>query len=298
MVGARTLRTGATLLAGISALLLSACDQTRDHATPEAPAPGTTGAPGASAPPAGVENIKDAPQRYYGKTVTVTGDVDKIYNDRAFELEGTGWAFNDNITVLTKTPVRMGAAQLAKDTELIVTGTVRRFIETDVERDLGWDIGNEVTIHLKERPVLIADSIRMVNEYGRWTASGAPASAPVTTTLWIVTAVDQSALVGRKVDLGREHVQSVAGKGLWVGPNALSQVFVLPKQPPKDIKAGDRVRVADGTVQKAPADAAKAWDLPANMQGVAWADMLYVKDATVTKLAETGAEKDKAGGKR
>lgn len=40
-----------------------------------------------------------------------------------------------------------------------------------------------------------------------------------------------------KVDLGRERVQSVTGKGMWVGPSRMSQVFVVPGQPVKDLAA-------------------------------------------------------------
>lgn len=296
MVGATKLRTGAALLVGVSALAISACEQNREQPTPEARPTGTAGVSGTTAvtaPGANVENIKEAPSRYYGKTVTVTGDVDEIYNDRAFELEGTGWAFNDNITVLTKTPVRLAGAPLSQDEDLIVTGTVRQYVAADLNRDLGWTITPDLQTKIEKRPVLIADSIRGVGEYGRWSATGAAANQnePVTATLIIVTTAEPQALVGRKVDLGRERVQSVMGKGLWVGPSAMSEVFVVPKQPLKDkeIQAGDWVRVTDGTVQKAPKDAVKQWDLPANMEGMPWENMLYVQDATVAKAPEQPA---------
>lgn len=276
----------AALIGGLSALALFACERERPKPEPAPPAtPGASGpiSPGAGQPGGGVDAIKEAPARYYGKTVRVAGEVDEIYNDRAFELEGTGWAFNDNITVLTKTPVRLGGEALAADEELVVVGTVRPFVAAEIKRDLGWDIGADVEVKLNKRPVLIAQSIQRVGEYGVWPEPAAGAAGPVTSTVMIVTMADPASLAGRKVDLGRERVQSVMGKGLWVGPSHMSQVYVVPSQPVKDIQAGQTVRVA-GTLQKVPKDAVKTWDLPANMEGVVREESVFVDKATVTKV--------------
>lgn len=273
MLNAMKRKAGAALCTGT--LALAACDL--DRPKPEPPA--TTAA--VTAPGAGVEAIKDAPERYYGKTVHVSGKIDQAYNDRAFDLEGAGWAFNDNITVLTRSPVRMGGSPLERNDEVVVTGTVRPFVVAEVERDIGWDIGPDVEVKLTKRPVLIASRIRKVDEYGQWPAPAA--NEPVTTTLAIVTTADAAELSGRKVDLARERVHAVTGKGLWVGPTGMSQVFVLPRDPVKDIQPGDWVRVS-GTLQKAPNDAVKAWDLPANMAGVVWEQMAFIDGATVTEV--------------
>lgn len=265
--------------AGLMALALTACDDARNRASQEPPVttPGANTAAGAN-----VDTIKEAPERFYGKKVSLVGEVDEIYNNRAFELDGTGWAFNDNITVLTKTPVGFGGAALTGDDEVVVTGTVRPFVAAEVERDLGWDIGEGVEIKLTRRPVIVADSIRKIGESGLWPAGG---TEPVTSTLVLVTTTEPWVLAGRKVDLRRERVQAVTGKGLWVGPSAMGQVFVLPNQPPKDVKRGDWVSVS-GTMQKMPKDAVKTWDLPTNMEGMVTEDMVFVAGATVSKVAE------------
>jgi hypothetical protein len=290
MFRAMKLRHFAALLGGLSALALLACE--RDRVTPEPAASGTVASPnvnqpgaGVQPPTTGVEAIKDAPSRFYGKTVRLAGSLDEVYGDRAFELEGTGWAFNDNITVLTKTPVRIGGSPLAKGEEVVVTGTVRPFTVTEIEREIGWDVGSEVEIRLKQRPVIVAESIRRVGEYGQWPEPAPGAAAePIKNTLVIVTMAEPQTLVGRKIELGRERVQAVTGKGLWVGPSPMSQVFVLPKEAVKDIQPGHTVRVV-GTLQKAPKDARKAWDLPANMEGVVREDMVFVGDASVTAVS-------------
>lgn len=230
-----------------------------------------------------VDKVRESPSYFYGKQVHIAGKVEDIVTDRAFELEGAGWAFHDNIMVFTKTPVQMVGGLLGKGDEVIITGTVRPFVTGEVEREIGWDISLETEIKLKERPVIVADSIRKVSESGRWSANGVGAQA-ITTVVAMITTMDVSALAGQPVDLDRERVQSVSGKGLWVGPSAMSQVFVLPSAPPTDIKPGDMVRVA-GTLRKVPADATTAWGLPPAMTGAVREGMIFIADATVRPVA-------------
>lgn len=289
MTGARMLQASATLVAGLSVLGTVACD--RDRPTPEPPAATT---PAVTAPAASVDAIKEAPGRFYGKTVHVSGEIDAVYSDRAFQLEGTGWAFDDNITVLTKQPVRVAGAPLADGDDVIVTGTVRPFVVADVERDIGWDLASDLEIRLSKRPVLVADSITKVGEYGTWSAPGTAAAKPETLTsrLTIVATVEPSALVGRPVELGHERVRAVVGKGLWVGPTYMSQVFVLPTGDIKDIQPGDSVKVT-GTLQMVPKDAVKKWELPADMAGAVSEEALYIDAAAVTEVGQRPAGADK-----
>lgn len=287
-----------------AALALTACEQDTNRARQETPAaqpggpamkPGEAAKPGekAVAPGANVDAIKESPERFYGKTVRLAGEVDEVYGDRAFELEGTEWALNDNIIVLTKTPVRFGGMALSSDDEIVVFGTVRPFVVADVERDLGWDIGSDVEVKISKRPVIVAETIRRVGEYGVWSVSGAPEAA-LSTTLMIVATMDPKALAGRKVDLRRERVQAMTGKGLWVGPSLMGQVFVLPSQAPTDVQVGDWVHVT-GTLQRAPKDAAKGWGLPPRMEGLATEDMVFVDSANVSRAKGPPPEGQPAG---
>lgn len=234
-----------------------------------------------------VDQVKEKPASFYDKPVRVTGEVDRIFADRAFDLEGTGWAFNDNITVLTRTPVAFVGGALARKDELIVSGTVRRFVTAELERDLGWDLTPEIEVHLKERPVLVAESIRKVGESGSWSAEPT-AARPVAAVLTIITAVDTSVLAGQKVDLERERVQSVMGKGLWIGPSSMSQVYVVPDELPPGIQAGDLVRVT-GTVQKIPKDATRLWNLTPDLGALVREENLFIDDAKVTEVPASGA---------
>ncbi len=231
-----------------------------------------------------VEQVKEAPLSFYGKQVRLVGEVEGVLSDRSFELEGTGWAFGDNIIVLTKTPVQFASGPLGADSEVIVAGTVRRYVKQEIERDLGWGLTPELETRVKDRPVIVADTIRKMGDYGydgRWSADGrAGPPEPVQAAIMIVTAADPDALAGQRVELTRERVQSVMGKGLWIGPGHMSQVFVLPATMPKDVQAGDFVAVS-GVLRKVPKDASRTWDIPAEMAGVVREETLFIDASTV-----------------
>lgn len=238
--------------------------------------------------PPSIDQVKEAPRSFYGERVRVAGDVEEFYGDRAFELEGSGWAFGDNITVLTRTPVTFVGEALKLNDELVVTGIVRRFVTAEIERELGWDLEPELETRLRERPVLVADTIRRTTEYGRWSAEGAADRAPITSVLAVAGATQPGALAGRPVEFRREPVRSLMGKGLWVGPSHMSQVFVLPQQMPQNVKTGDLVEVR-GTLRKAPQDAAQAWNLRPEAAGVVTDETLFVDAATVNLLPRAQA---------
>ena len=243
----------------------------------------------ATKPTTTVDQLRESPSRFYGKKVKVSGKVDAILTDRAFELEGAGWAFKDNITVFTKTPILMGGTALAKGEEVIVNGTVHPFVVADVEREIGWDLTSETEIRVKERPVLIGESIRKISESGRWSSAGTSAP-PIATVVALITTMDVSALVGQQVELSRERVHAVTSKGLWVGPSTMSQVFVMPTTPPAaTFKPGDIVQVS-GTLRKVPANPAQAWDLPPALAGAVREGMIYVDNATVRPASGATAQ--------
>lgn len=259
----------------------SACTEQRERAPAQAermPQAQPQQPPGPA--PVKVDELKEEPARYYDKQVQVVGKVDDLYSDRAFKLEGTGWAFNDDITVLLKAPVAASIGPLGRRDEIIVNGTVRRFVVADVERDVGWDLAPELEIKLKERPVLVADSVRRVGAAEKpQEQPQARAEGPVSTVAAIVLAKDPKSLAGQKVDFTRERVQAMAGKGLWVGPTAATQVFVVPPTIPKDLAVGDTVQLS-GTLREVPANAQQMWAVPADTAG-------QIKDAAVYIEAET-----------
>lgn len=237
-------------------------------------------------PTTDIDTVKEEPQRFYDKAVRVTGEVDKIYSDRAFRLEGTGWAFDDDITVLMKKPL---TTPIKNDDELVVSGTVRRLVVADVERDLGWDLSPEIEVELKERPVLVADSVRRVAKDEDIDKVAEKDDDQVNTVTELLAVKDQKGLAGQKIDLGRETVQAVAGKGLWVGPTTTEKVFILPAMMPKDIVVGDII-TASGTLREVPANALDTWNLPKEM-AEDLDKVVYVEAITLREVAVDGDER-------
>jgi len=120
-----------------------------------------------------VHEIKAAPVSYDDRRVRLAGTVDEIVSDRAFELDGTAWAFGDDIMVLTRTPIRIAGEPLARGSELVVSGVVRRRGE-DAAEAVGWSPTPALVTRIKDQPVLIADAIRVIDDDGpdgRWSAA-------------------------------------------------------------------------------------------------------------------------------
>lgn len=129
-------------------------------ATPE-----QTGTPGAmqeevTGEEVSLGDIADDPEAYVGQTVVVTGEVSAIVNDQLFRLnEGNLLGIGDEILVLR--PQDQVSVNLAEDTRVRVTGTVRRFIQAEIEEDFGFLFDDDLTVEYENRPTIIADSIEL-----------------------------------------------------------------------------------------------------------------------------------------
>lgn len=280
---------GRRIAAALGLALTCGCQQDeRQRTAPEDPSAPQGPLPPASYPSRApsIDRIQDDPSRFFGKEVRLAGAVDELFGDRAFELEGSGWAFGDDIAVLTATPVRFADEPLARGDVLIVDGVVLPFGDPEVERALGRDVGGELAERLKTRPVLIGASIRRLREFGHestWYADGGPRpTPPIRTVFTIVVADDPARLIGRDVALAREQVRSSQGRGLWIGPGPKNQIFVLPASPQKGIRPGDFVQVT-GTVRAMPRDARRRWSLP-RRAGRLLEEGVYVEAAEMHEL--------------
>jgi len=119
-----------------------------------------------------VERLKENAGELYEQRVTVNGALARVGNDaRVFTLEGRGLSA-ERITVLTRQPVITGDAPLVRDDHVVVTGTLRRFVASDLERDLGWDLPPALERELRGEPVLVVDEIRRLDPpASRWSES-------------------------------------------------------------------------------------------------------------------------------
>src|SRR6185503_2531650 len=104
---------------------------------------------------------KDA-KHFYGQTVTVQAEVEDVLGPKMFTLDEDAILAGADVLVLVPRGV---TAQLSHDQKVTVTGTVRQYVEADLDRDFDFfENGKLVEVNKKvdwkTRPVIIATSVR------------------------------------------------------------------------------------------------------------------------------------------
>jgi len=99
---------------------------------------------------------------YYGKTVTVTAEVEDVIDNRTFTLDEDAILTGADVLVLVPAGY---TGSLVHDQVVTVTGKVRPFVTTELEHDYHWFQGGKIVsrdskVDFKTRPVLIAESLR------------------------------------------------------------------------------------------------------------------------------------------
>ncbi|MCG3115450.1 MAG: hypothetical protein LLH30_07185 [Candidatus Manganitrophus sp. SA1] len=113
----------------------------------------------------GVNELNENLDQYIGKTVTVRGEVEDVYGNRSFTVDEEGILGKDLLVISDKPlPPRVGGPEetplVLKDDTVEVTGTVRRFVATEIEREMGIDLEPQIEVEIEEnRPVIVAKSI-------------------------------------------------------------------------------------------------------------------------------------------
>ncbi|HYX34554.1 MAG TPA: hypothetical protein VE954_15740 [Oligoflexus sp.] len=187
-----------------------------------------------------VEDIKENPTAYLGKAVTVSGEIERVYGPRAFQLGGTEF-FDSEIRVLTAQPLKQGVRRRAEepfavDDIALVTGTVRNIVVADVEREFSFDLSPNYEVELENKLAIVASSV-LISPRGQ-NVSSATVSAKVSDIQVIFTSADKISLVGKQIELGQVTVQSLVGdQSFWVGPTPNQQVFVTFAEIPQPGKA-------------------------------------------------------------
>lgn len=239
----------------------------------------------AGAPAPRVDAIKDieaSPLRFLGRGATVIGKVDEVFDERAFELEGDGLLWSRKLLVVARAPVRFGPTRLARDEELVVSGTVRRMEPGELDGELGQRVDPALALRYRGKAVLVADSVRLVETQARW--SKPYQQGAIVSGIRLLSGIDPRTFAGHAVELANVPVRAVTGRGLWVGFGPRSELFLaaLHETELVGIAPGDRVAIR-GTVREVPvgAEAAKRPALePARARG----EKVYLEAAEVTKL--------------
>lgn len=272
-----------SMVAGLIALLGGACDDKKGREQAQPAQPAQT----AQTPRAEVGQVTDDPMRFRGKRVQLNGEIARVYGPRAFALEGEGVWWDDEILVVTRVPVTIGGSTLTEDDEVRVAGTVKTLTVAEVERDLGWDLEEELEVKFRDKPVLVADTIRVSDAEVTWSEKEHPQSMMVgLMRLW--TASDPSQLAGQTLTVSNVPVRRETGKAMWIGYNDLAQVLVVPNDAAtlEQIEEGERVTIS-GTVEKMPPvdQARRLWNLPQELQAQLGKELVYINATRVEEAA-------------
>ena len=144
-----------------------------------------------------LDEVLDDPAAYYGRRVTVFGEVDEMIGPRAFTLADNDLVGDDELLVVgaTRLPAVQGRAAeepLLEDDLVMATGPVRQFNLAEVEREVGFDLDDGLFRDWAGRPVLIARSLEL--------SPGVP-GAGIATTIEEITD-DPAAFFGATVTVG------------------------------------------------------------------------------------------------
>ena len=158
--------------------------------------PETADLPGESASPPDptgathrVIDIVRSPEKLIGKSVTIIADVGEVYGGRAFNLREAPLSSRDSgpespensrsekspdslkspdipgnlgeglLTLIPKVGSFPTADTTWSGARARVTGVVQELAVKDIEREIGWELGPDLTAKFKGKPVLIARSV-------------------------------------------------------------------------------------------------------------------------------------------
>ena len=116
-------------------------------------------------------DIIERPGTYVGRSLTVSGKVEDLHGSRAFTID-SGMQDGD-LLVLSADPLpqlteaKDDKAGLGRDNTAIVTGIVRLFVTSEIEREVGWDIDPALEAEFANRAVIISRTTRFGSDEKR-----------------------------------------------------------------------------------------------------------------------------------
>ncbi|WP_457652222.1 hypothetical protein [Rhodocaloribacter sp.] len=207
-----------------------------------------TGALGLSA-----DEIIANPTKYAGKTVTLSGEVDKVFDPRIFTVGGHG--FRGDLLVISldaiaAAPGRTVEVPLQKNDLVLVTGRVEPFSAEGLERKYNLQLDPVLVGLFKNRPVVvIGESVAATLPPVVVTPRSAPeaptATTPLTNLAEVAMSPNQEAYIDRVAFFRHVPVDEVVAKNaFWIGSKETGRLFVVLTMPEEyrkklDIKEGD-----------------------------------------------------------
>lgn len=243
----KSLISSRTILACSAAACTAALAVTTLSAAQAGPAKPTANQGAATAKSIKLGDLEEHADRYVGQRISVSGEVQNVLGPRLFTIDEPNWIDLDGETVvLVPAPL---AALVRRDNPVVVTGTVRPFVKTDIEREYGWfGAAPQLDIDVSKKYVLIADDVttygaHSLMEFSTRTAKPAAKSESdhaAVTDLSTLAKSNDTSLIGRRVDLKNAHVSGTSESGFWIGASADGDsILVMPAN-------GDKTKIAQG----------------------------------------------------
>jgi hypothetical protein len=105
------------------------------------------------------ETLTENPDRFYGETIAVEGEISEVTDPSAFILSDPGLFEGEGVLVLNSAQDNT----LEAGETVVVTGELRPFVVADIERDydLTWDLDlqRELEAEYREKPVFVAREV-------------------------------------------------------------------------------------------------------------------------------------------
>ncbi|MGB3263547.1 MAG: hypothetical protein WBA89_06275 [Microcoleus sp.] len=99
------------------------------------------------------------PQKYYGKTLAVSGEVENIRSSNSFTLDEEKLIGGEDLLVIHTVP----QPSMKQGEKVAVTGVLRQFVVAELERDydLQWDLTlkQKLEAEYTNKPVLVATGV-------------------------------------------------------------------------------------------------------------------------------------------
>lgn len=113
------------------------------------------------------EEVAEETNKLLGKSVTVRSEVGEKVGAHSFTITDNELFGNDKVLVVNGSGAPLVLPE--GDTELQVTGKVRKLVVAEVEKEFSLDLEREIEVEYKDKPVIVAQSIALAPDPGEVT---------------------------------------------------------------------------------------------------------------------------------
>ena len=232
-----------------------------------------------------LDDLESNPRKYFGQTISVDAEVEEVFGPRLFTIDEPHWGDLDG-EILVYMPTNL-AALVSDNDRITITGVVKPFVRTEVEREWGWfGLDPAIEVEVGKKPVLVANHIVGgndksvmvidINSPNRLVGALTGSPSPMTDAGAIATA--SNALVGRRVMLNRLRIVGTADGGGFFVESGGRELFVLPARSDQvSAQVGDNVTV-EGVILEMPSGMAARIKAPTGAN-----QDLYIYATKITK---------------